>query len=168
MFISAPQYGSCRSYPRRHHQPGPNGAPKGGNATQGYDSTGQDSQGAVGGCSPPNPPSRCRARPHRITETEADRHTGVWRPATGYHLAHALSEPAALPTLPELRDHPHHRPSRVRGIAVGRAMRASCYSDRGPDHDRRRVTPRSSFPVSLAALVSTPSVMLAPASSAVM
>ena len=29
-------------------------------------------------------------------------------------------------------------------------MRASCYSDRSPDHHRRRVTPRSSLPVSLA------------------
>ena len=104
-------------------------------------------QSEYGGFLPADPPPRCKARPHRITETEAGRHTGVWRPATGYHLAHALSEPAALPTLPELRDHPHHRPSRVRGIAVGRAMRASCYSDRGPDHGRRRVTPRSSFPV---------------------
>ena len=90
-----------------------------------------------------------------MTETGAGRHTGVWRPATVYHLAHALYGPAALPTPPELRDHPDRRPSLGTGIAVGRAMRASCYSDRGPDHDRRRVTPRSSFPVSLAALVST-------------
>ena len=80
----------------------------------------------------------------------------MWRPATAYHLAHALYEPAALPTPPELRDHPHHRPSLGRGIVVGRAMRAPCYSDRGPDHDRRRVTPRSSFPALLAAFVSTP------------
>ena len=80
----------------------------------------------------------------------------MWRPATAYHLAHALYEPAALPTPPELRDHPDRRPSLGTGIAVGRAMRASCYSDRGPDHDRRRVTPRSSFPVSLAVFMSTP------------
>ena len=79
----------------------------------------------------------------------------MWPPTATYHLAHALYEPAALPTPPELRGYPDRRPSLGTGLAVGRAMRASCYSDRGPDHDRRRVTPRSSFPVSLAALVST-------------
>ena len=77
--------------------------PRGATLAQGYDSTGQSSQGAVGDCSPPDPPPRCRARPHRITETGAGRHTDVWLPTTAYHLAHALYAPAALPTPPGLR-----------------------------------------------------------------
>ena len=80
----------------------------------------------------------------------ADRHTDVWPPTATYHLAHALYEPAALPPPPELRDHPDRCPPLGTGLVGGRAMRAPSYSDRSPDHHRRRVTPRSSFPVSLA------------------
>ena len=95
------------------------------------------------------PKSPCRARPHEQTETGTSRHTLVWLPDTGCRPAHELYGPAVR-VPPELRDHPDRCPPLGTGLVGGRAMRASCYSDRSPDHHRRRVTPRSSFPVSLA------------------
>ena len=147
MFISAPQ--SLPHMSAETSLTGPTWRAQGGQryARVRLHRTGQSRSG---GFSPPDPLPRCRARPHRMAAVGADRHTGVWPPTATYHLAHALYEPAALPPPPELRDHPDRCPPLGTGLVGGRAMRASCSSDRGPDRRRRRVTPRSSFPVSLA------------------